>query len=332
MPPVAVTVKLVVVPLQIVGFAVTEPMTGSSFEHFLSPVSRASDVVSAFAWHRGDVKTSQRSIEFAVKPDMVFSKNSLNAIGSDYSMLFTLMKTGISYPVKTLEPVLSFNPDIKVTPDEFTRVNGSVSKDYVVTENDGKGQALKKMARLLRDRNILPEGNITDPEKKIFQSETGEILFNTEKQTMTVVSPRLEGAVVKENVPVSLGSVAINSCSVPASVSVISLNKEQIIKNSKRLLVVLSTETVSSETVFATEKRNCVIDFGTFPVLLRTAEISLTIKTNEKNVPEVYALNMDGTREETIPCSLADGKLSLNISTDKLKYATPFFEIVFSAL
>ena len=41
----------------------------------------------------------------------------------------------------------------------------------------------------MKRKGILPAGNITDPARGIFQSDTGEILLNAPEKKMTVVTP-----------------------------------------------------------------------------------------------------------------------------------------------
>jgi hypothetical protein len=305
------------------------PLHPFSFESAMHPISRASDLVTAFAWFRGDVKTAKSSVELTVTPEMPLSKNSLFAIGSDYGRLSMLTRIGNSYPSETLQPVRDFKPDIKITPKEFSGAGGSGSFYYAVTEFNSKDEVIKGLVKQLRDKNILDKNNITDPGKNIFQSETGELTLNTEKETLSVSTPRLEGAIIKADIPVSLNSLEIQKCTVPASITVVSLDKANELKYSKKLLLIFSTDAVNSGTVFSSEKKNCVIDYGEFPIVMRTGLLELSLKTGQQSVPDIYALNMDGTREEKVACTVNNGKLILKLDTGTLKYATPFFEIAF---
>ena len=44
---------------------------------------------------------------------------------------------------------------------------------------------------------------------------------------------------------------------------------------------------------------------------------------------KIVHIDMNGSKESEIPATFADGMLSLDIDTSKLKYGTPYFEIVF---
>jgi len=304
------------------------PNASPFFNSPIDPVSRASELVSAFAWMRGDVKSSVHSIEYMIKPEMVYSKDCLKAIGSEYTKIALLTKIGNSYPQKALESTAKITPDIRIVPKEFTRTAGTgyfaVTKDAL-----SKGDITKEIVDKLRKKGILKTENITNVNKNIYQSDTEEILLNIDKGTMSVVTPRLEGAIVKENKSVILKQLEIKECSTPASVTVVSLEDQKKLDKASRLLLIFSTHAVGKNTVFASRKQNRLIEPGTFPMLMKTGALVVNLKTDQHNKPKVYALNLDGTRECEIPISFSEGLLSLSLNTSNLKFATPYFEIIY---
>ena len=304
------------------------PMGDYGFESSIDPVSLASELLAAFIWFRGDVQTAKHAVEYRLTPDMLYSPNNLSAIGSDYAKVFMLTKIGNSYPVKPLSPVGNIRPDLIIEPTNFDTVNGS-NPNFVASNTKSKdARILKNIVAQLREKHILHKANLTDPANGIFQSESGELTLNEKQMTLSVISPRLEGAILKDSNPCTLSNLTIKHCSLPASIAAISLDKERNLKDTKHILLVFATNASGSQAVFA-KGGTVQIDAGTFPTLLKTGKISLSLENNAKEIPMIYALNMDGTREETVPCVFQDGKLSLSLDTGTLKYATPFFEIVF---
>lgn len=297
------------------------------FSSATDPVSRASELIAAFAWERGDVKSAKGSVDYAITPEMVYSKNAISAIGGEYNKIALLTKIGNSYPQKPLEPVANVKPDLSIQPKEFAWTAGS---EYFAITKDilDDGSITRGIVKTLRDKNILPSGNRTDIEKGIYQSETGEITTDVKDGTMSVITPRLEGAIVKEDQRVKLDKLTIEKCSTPACVTAIALDENQTLSNASRALLVFSTHAVGANTVFATRKMNRVIEAGTFPMLMKTGELAVTIKTSQTQTPKVYALDMDGTRQEEIPAKIKDAALSISLNTAKLQYSTPYFEIV----
>jgi len=298
------------------------------FSSAVDPVSRASDFLATFAWFRGDVQTAKHSVDYAITPEMVYSKNALDAIGSEYSKIALITKIGNSYPIKPLEPTAKYKADLTIQPKEFAWTAGS--EFFVVTKDVlDQGKTTQKIVEKLRSKNIIPSSNSTDSLKGIYQSETGEIVTDVKKGTMRVVSPKLEGVIIKADKQVNLDKLSVNACSTPACVTVLSLDDNKTVGDSSKLLLVFSTHAVGANTVFASSKMNRVLEAGTFPMLMKTGKLSVSIQTANQKVPQVYALNMDGTRAETIKGKLVDGKLNISIDTSKLKYATPYFEVVF---
>ena len=132
----------------------------------------------------------------------LFPKNYLAAIGDDYGKLSMLTKVGILYPEgKPLMKVGSAKPDLMFEPESFSPLQ--VTSWYVSADNSD-GTLFPKFAEQLRKEKILPPGNRTDWSKRLYQSETGELTLDALRKKMTVVTPRLEGAILKPGQQVSL--------------------------------------------------------------------------------------------------------------------------------
>ena len=101
--------------------------------------------------------------------------------------------------------------------------------------------------------------------------------------------------------PVHLGAVRIESCSVPAAVTVASLSKEQAIPEAKRMLLVFSTDALNNGVRFKDERRRVLEKLGTLPVLWRTGKLSLSIRNAAAGSPKLYALALNGERREELP-------------------------------
>ena len=298
----------------------------ASFENPHDPVSRAAEVVAALAWLRGDVKEAPHSVQLNLSDKTLFPKNFLAAIGDDYAKLAMLTKIGVAYPeVTPLALIGAARADIELAPTEFVPLH--VSHWYATVATGGN--AFPALLQRLKDGHILTDANQTDHDQRLYQSETGEITLNGKDETMTVVAPRLEGAIIKKNNPVKLGSVEIASCSKPASVVVASLDPGKAIPDAKHLLLVFSTNALNEGMTFENSSMLRMVEVGRLPVLMETAQLSLKLKSAQTAAPAVYALNLDGTRAEEVPCEFKDGAFSLALDTNNLKFATPFFEISF---
>ncbi len=299
------------------------PLNGRVFEGSLSPMARVNEIITAFAWQRGDVAEAKHKLEVAIPKHSMRSPDFMNAIGGEYSRLFMVTKVGCSYDGKA-----SVRDSIKVSPERFARTYGG-GMFAEIRESLGGDSLARDLVQLLRSKHVITPGNPTDPDRGIYQSETGEITTNIPQKTLTVVTPKLEGAILKGKESVRLDAMTISECSVPASLTAIALDSAASLRDSRRILLIAATMAVSEHTVFNNERFDVEIDFGTFPLLYRSGRFALSLATRSVKAPAVYALNLDGTRERKLDASFQKGTLSLAFDTSKFEYGTPFFEIVY---
>ena len=298
-----------------------------AFENPQDPISRASEAVVALAWLRGDVAEAPHTVQVTLTDQALFPKHFLAAIGDDYAKLAMLTRIGVVYPsVKPFSPVGKIKADLELTPTEFSPMKATQAAASVATSD---GPRFNALLRQLQAARLLPAANRTDYARRLYQSETGEIMLDCAAKTMAVITPRLEGAIVKQDGSVVLGRVTITACSKPASVVVASLDNGKAVETAKRLLLVFSTNALNDGMTFENDSMLRLAEIGRLPVLMETARLAMNIQNVHGAAPMAYALALDGTRAEQIPCEAKDGRILLVLDTRRLKYATPFFEIVF---
>ena len=201
-----------------------------------------------------------------------------------------------------------------------------------VTLNEEKEKnlaLLREQVAALRRKRILPAGNRTSVDRGIFESETGEIRMDVQKHTLTIDAPKFQAAVLKKSEPVNLSALAVKSVSTPCTIAAISLENKKTVRESGRLLVVIGTMFAAENAVFSTENFDAELDVGDMQQVIRSGTFEFSLKTSRKNTPQVYALNLNGSRERKIPVSRKNGELIFSLDTSSLEYGTPYFEIVF---
>lgn len=62
--------------------------------------------------------------------------------------------------------------------------------------------------------------------------------------------------------------------------------------------------------------------------MLRTGKFNASLKHSDTAGFKLYALALDGTRREEIPLKSENGRLKINVNTDKLKKASVYFELI----
>lgn len=295
------------------------------FDSAYDPVSRVNEALTALIFLRGDVKPAPHSVALEMKTANLFPAHYLSAVGDDYAKLAFVTRLGVLYPeIRPLEPVGRGRPTVTIAPEDFAYLN--VSQWYVAADASGSGKDAALFS-MLRSKGILGTGNPTDPAKRFFVSETGELALDAGNETMTVVTPRLEGAVLKKNVPVRLGLLSISRCSVPAAVAFAALDGVKTLKEADRLLLTFATNAFNTGQVFDTAEQRICFESGDYPALIEAGELELSFDNGRSRIPEIWSLNFDGTRAEKIPATVENGVLTIRLDTSKLEKGSAFFEI-----
>lgn len=303
------------------------PINPYDYASFNDPIFRASDAVSAFAFQRGDVAESAHSIEFAVTPRILASPNRMDALATEYSALFPLAKvgtryTGLAAPEQADKP----QPSLSLEPAFFSRAYGA-SVEAVATANEAlRPQLYSRLLALLRKKEILSADNRSRADASLLESDNKQLLLNIPQGTMQVSTPRLEGAVIKQNKPVTINRLHISECTVPAAVTMISLKESQTLENADRLLLIFATNAVNFGMVTNREGTR-LLETGQAPLLIHTGKLSLSLKNRQAKAPMAYALHLNGSRAESIPVRQDSDGLHVELDTARLQYGTVFFEI-----
>ncbi len=189
--------------------------------------------------------------------------------------------------------------------------NGGFSLDGAVAE--------------MKRRGILPPGNVSAPERGIFQSDTGELTLRTGEKKMTVVTPRTEAACLTAGGRETLKSFSVERISTDGCVALCSIDGEPL-GGSRRMVLLYMTEEANSDMELAAN-RATLISLGTVPVLSRTGILELDLR--RPGSWKLYALGLNGSRREEIPVTPSAAGQKITIDTGMLESGpTPFFELV----
>lgn len=296
------------------------------FDDANDPISRANEALTALIYLRRDVQAAPHSVALELQSSKMFPQHYLAAIGDEYAKLAFVTRLGSLCPeIKPLGKVGEITPDVRFVPENFSGL--SVGQWYISADTSNSGKELPFFEEL-RKKNILSPENPTDPKRKYYVSETGELMLNAEEKTMRVITPRLEGAILKTNAPVALKNLEIRSCSRPATVVLAALDGLKTLKEANRFLLIFSTNAFNSGSIFDSDALRFWLDAGNTPQIIETGVLDLSLADGKEELPEIWALNFDGTRAQKISrASRKDGKLELHLDTSMLRYGTVFFEI-----
>jgi hypothetical protein len=296
------------------------------------PVARAAQAVAGFAWFRRDVAPSMSRVEVTLRDAEIFDKaRHARALSADQAKLTLLTGVGLACPdepAPTPKLPPSRKPDLRLPVFGTSEVRAEAMFSEVV-ERAAQAHDLTGAVSALRKAGILSPANRTSPTNGLFESDTGQLTLDAPRRRLRVVSPRLAGATLDPAAatdPVKLGPLTIESTSVPASVTAISVDGLPL-DTSTRILLVYATDALNEGMRFTSPERGTLDALGHAQALLRTGTLRLTLATPHARAFKLWALGLDGRRTEPLPSAPAGAALSLTLDTRRLTSATPFFEL-----
>jgi hypothetical protein len=180
----------------------------------------------------------------------------------------------------------------------------------------------------LRTAGVLDANNPSAADRGYYQTDTGQIVLDTQKKRLTVITPLTEAAVFDTLEPISLSSLKIDSIDTPALVSVSAMDGKPL-QSSKRMLVIVATDARNSNMQFADAGETTLSSLGKLPVLMRTAIVKLTLANANAAQLKVYSDTLAGKRGDAIAVQHDGSSITFTLDTSKLSHGpTTYFEIV----
>jgi hypothetical protein len=186
-----------------------------------------------------------------------------------------------------------------------------------------------KLARLLRERGVLKEGNPTDPAKNVFQSETGELTIDGPRDVMTLDTPRTAGGFAPAGAKiVTKSGVEVMVQDVEATVWASALDDAPI-ATSRRLLVTHLTDLQNTKIRYAERARQTLLDWGELPHLVRAGRAEVRLKLKDPARFKVWALATSGKRLVEVPAKVDGAALvfTADVACARDKSAVMCYEV-----
>lgn len=311
-----------------VSLDVGNPKIGS-FTCSASPVVRASEFLSACLFQRRDVAQANSRLELVVPEDALKTNGtSLGAVSTEQSRLALMTGFSLAFPwaKRPDRTTDGGKPQMRILPSGVAAVN---AQDWFVDVFESKDGdfSLPEMVQAMKGKGILGTDNTSDPASGVFQSDTGEITMRSQEHLLKVTSPRTEAVTLETGKREAVGTLTVESSSVPACVALCSATSEPVAA-AGRMVLIYSTEMVNTDMVLGYD-RQLMKNTGKSPALMRCGRLSATLACDSPESFSLYALGFDGSRREKLPVSVADGGLRIQIDTATLADGpTSFFELV----
>ena len=297
---------------------------------FHDPITKASLAQTALLYGRGDVQEGKRGVrltfsEKAVSDNMIWS----DALNSMQSRLALIVRSGL----EQTDPRRSLCPPAPADDLRIPLAGGAGvvenTEGFAAARESGAGTfSLAGQIERLRKAGIISRTNRSDG-AYVFENSTGELYIDTDRNYMTVNTPRYQGVCGEEKSEAGLRDVSVRLLKTRGIVSVASLQKEKGIADAERLLLVYATNALGSGMTFDDESMRKVRYYGGNPTMIETGRFRVELRNVNAEKLKLYPLMMNGKRCAPVkPVSVKNGIFLAEIDTATLPEGPAvFFEL-----
>jgi hypothetical protein len=168
--------------------------------------------------------------------------------------------------------------------------------------------------KLMEKDKLLPEGSFEE-DSDTFKSSTGQISLERKANKFLVSTPFSEGFVLKADQELKGEFASISNKLTFAAFLVCSIDGQEKLQESKRMLILHLTDAKNSNMRFTGPDMNTCENNGELPVLVRRGKAEMTLN-RDLNGFNLYALKLDGSRLEKVPMKISEGKTQFTLKTD----------------
>ena len=240
------------------------------------PVARAGETLASLLFRRGDVATAAFNVPFMMQGETSLG-NSLEFREPARLKPLALIG-GIGLATREL-----------AWPQNLQK---SVSIDY-------RNVSLDNVLQRLKAAELLPEDNATDPTQGLFESATGQVVLDRNKQRMQVVTPETEAiafAELKEHL--TLSELSLGNAEERGLFAVSAIDGKEL-KDSEKLLIIFASDARNSDMRFRDKAEKIIEDWGRLPVTLLRNRVDVNLAGNTVSWA-LSPIGLDGKIHEKI--------------------------------
>jgi hypothetical protein len=306
--------------------ALFQPARLGYFDVASDPLSQAAERASLCLFVRGDLKTAPHRVGIAMTDaDLSHPARHIPTLQPKWHWMAWITRVGtevIPNPGRQL-PMDAALPLGWKTP-------ASAYPSAQVTNLDPYSASDAQLIELLHSRDILQPENPTDPTRKIFCSETGEITIDGPRDALVLDTARTAGgyAPAGQTIVTRNGGVRIGIEGSDATAWVSALDNLPI-QQSHRLLFTHLTDLQNTDIRYREPARQTLLDWGRLPYLVRAGKAAVSVQSQNSAKAHVWALSPGGKRLAELPVQRESGilRFTAEVGADPAAGARMLYEI-----
>ena len=240
------------------------------------PVARAGETLASLLFRRGDVETAPFNVPFLMQGEASLGESLEFREPARLKPL--ALVGGIGLAAKGL-----------AWPQGLQK---SVAVDY-------RSVSLDNVLQRLKAAELLPHDNATDPSQGLFESVTGQVMLDRNKQRMQVVTPQTEAIAFAElGDHVTLKELSLGNAEARGLFAVSAIDGKGL-KDSEKLLVIFASDARNSDMRFRDKAQKIIEDWGRLPVTLLRNRVDVNLAGNTVSWA-LSPVGLDGKVQEKI--------------------------------
>ena len=278
-------------------------------------ILKSQELLTAFLFRRGDVKTAESLVRVRIDPEAIYSTGVCNeALHSGQTRL--ALVTG--FAVETGDKGKAGKKQIVIPAaggsSLIIRSQGAAGYTQAQDSKDNTFQ-FDIMIRKLKQANFIPRNNRSSEKQGIYESSSGELFLNAPKHFMSINTPRFQGICGEAGTKAKLNEFEIKQLGVRGNLSAVSLENGRTLADSERILIVFATNALNTGMVFEDASHRTRIQNGTTPVLLETGRFRAALANRNAGKFKLYALGTDGKRLAELPLKQSANTIGIEVDT-----------------
>lgn len=267
------------------------------------PIARAGERLAALLFRRGDVEPSRTRVILEMDNPFLFARGNVwGQMPERLSRMALVAGTGLAEAGQSAVKKSVRNMHVPLESETGSWLdkasNVALKRGYMIG-GDPVAQ--------LRKAKLLPASNPTDLSDGVFESDTGQIRFDTPRKTISIATARTVALSVRSG-SLGTGAIKVDQVSSPATIAVSAVD-HQTIEQSKRLLVWVLTDAENTGMEFADSQRTTLQKLGRFPPRIRAVTGQISIRHGSAAGLKVWAIDQAGRRVFSVPARVEKGFL-----------------------